>query len=267
MKEVQITITPAKKGISGSTLKLIAIIAMLIDHIGSALLGRFLWKYGYVEMVWSANASRMVEWMEEYGWLYHTYWVMRNIGRIGFPIFCFLLIEGFQKTRDVKKYALRLGTFALLSEVPFDLAFKATVLEFTYQNVYFTLALGLVTMIACDTIGKKSWNKWVKLIGYLLSVAAGAGIAELLRTDYGAKGVLCIMTLYLFHESRVWQVLTGCLAFCWELPALAAFVPIWFYNGQRGLKLKYVFYLFYPLHLFAIYIVSILLGVSDFMAL
>lgn len=267
MEAVQKTNVTRKKGICGSSLKLIAITAMLIDHIGAALLGRYLWKYQYVEMIWSQDAQYMTSWMAEYGWLYYTYQIMRIIGRIGFPIFCFLLIEGFQKTRDVKKYALRLGAFALISEVPFDLAFKAQILEFSYQNVFFTLFLGLLTVIACDAIERTEWNKVAKGITVIGAIAAGAMVAELLRTDYGAIGVLCIMALYLFRRNKVWQLVAGCVAFCWELPALLAFLPIGFYSGERGLRLKYIFYLFYPLHLLIIYGVSVLLGMNGYMAL
>ncbi len=267
MDTLQSTSVTKKKGISGSTLKLIAITTMFIDHIGAALLGRYLQLYQYVEVMSSGDMQAAVAWMEEHGALYMVYWVLRMIGRLGFPIFCFLLIEGFQKTRDVKKYALRLGVFALLSEIPFDLAFKAQVLEFSYQNVFFTLFLGLLTMIACDAVAKTDWNKAVKGILSVVAIVAGAAAAELLHTDYAAIGVLCIMALYLFRKNKVGQIVAGCVAFCWELTAPLAFVPIGFYNGERGLKLKYVFYLFYPLHLLIIYGVSILLGVNGYPAL
>ena len=136
-----------KKGISGSTLKMIAIVTMLIDHIGAAVLARLLMVNGLGELD-QTNTDAIMQWLSANGALYGTYTVMRMIGRVAFPIFCFLLVEGFLHTHDVKKYAMRLGLFALLSEIPFDLAFSSKILEFNYQNVFFTLFIGLLTMIA-----------------------------------------------------------------------------------------------------------------------
>ena len=106
------------KGLSGSTLKLIAIVSMLIDHVAAAVIVRVLYAGHWTEQ------------------LYQIYRVMRSVGRIAFPIFCFFLVEGFEHTRDRKKYALRLFLFALISEIPFDLAFSAEILEVQYQNVF-----------------------------------------------------------------------------------------------------------------------------------
>ena len=125
-----------KKGISGSTLKMIAIVTMLIDHIGAAVLARLLMVNGLGELD-QTNADAIMQWLSANGALYWTYTIMRMIGRVAFPIFCFLLVEGFLHTHDVKKYAMRLGLFALLSEIPFDLAFSSKILEFNYQNVFF----------------------------------------------------------------------------------------------------------------------------------
>ena len=102
-----------KPGISGFTLKVIAILSMLIDHTGAAVVEKAILKLPSV----TGNADLLAFWTR-------TDQVMRAIGRIAFPIFCFLLVEGFIYTRDVKKYAGRLLLFALLSEFPFDLALK-----------------------------------------------------------------------------------------------------------------------------------------------
>lgn len=130
-----------QKGLSGSTLKLIAIITMLIDHIGAAVIARLLI---------AGQGSEM---------LYKIYYAMRAVGRVAFPIFCFLLVEGFFYTGSRKKYALRLFGFALLSEIPFDLAFSGKTLEFGYQNVFFTLLIGLLTIMLFDAVVKKQeWH-------------------------------------------------------------------------------------------------------------
>lgn len=257
---------PKKKGISGSTIKIIAILSMLIDHIGAGYLGRLIMKAGFMEVMNSNNLNVMMEWISEYGTLYYTYTAMRMIGRLGFPIFCFLLVEGFQRTHNVKKYALRLGAFALVSEIPFDLCFNGKFLEFTYQNVFFTLFLGLLTMIAFDWIAKKEWavngtlNRVVKVIFSAAALAVGAGVAHFLKTDYAATGVICIMALYVFRKKKPLQITAGCIAFLWEVTAPLAFIPIGFYNGQRGLKMKYFFYAFYPVHLLLIWLVCLLMG-------
>lgn len=256
-----------RKGISGSTLKLIAVVTMLVDHLGAALMGRLLWANGYMELVASSDMNVINQWFWEYGSLYYGYTAMRMIGRVAFPIFCFLLVEGFLRTGNVRRYALRLGLFALISEIPFDLAFKARVLEFTYQNIYFTLLIGLLTMVAFDRIGKKDWSWWLKLLASGVSLLAGAGLAEILRTDYGATGVVCIIVLYVFRFRKPYQILAGCLVFLWETTAPLAFIPVAFYNGRRGMKLKYLFYLFYPLHLLVIYLICVAVGLGGYTAL
>lgn len=248
------------RGISGSTLKMIAIITMLIDHIGGVVMARMLIEKGMMDVFTSGDLNGMVAWLNENAALYYTYSVMRMIGRLGFPIFAFLLVEGFQRTRDVKRYALRLGMFALISEIPFDLAFSGKILEFTYQNVFFTLFIGLVTMMAFEFISGKSWNKVLKVVLWAAALAAGMGIAKLLRTDYAATGVACIMALYIFRRKKTPQIIAGCVAFAWEITAPLAFIPIGFYNGKRGWNMKYVFYAVYPAHLLILYLISMLLG-------
>ena len=108
---------------------------------------------------------------------------MRMIGRVAFPIFCFLLIQGFLHTHDVKKYAARLFAFALISELPFDLAFKGKI-DFSYQNVFFTLFIGLMTMIAFRWIEEHTdWSGWQRVILYIAALVCGIVVAEL---HYGA---------------------------------------------------------------------------------
>lgn len=234
------------RGLSGSTLKLIAIITMLIDHIGAAVI---------VRVLLSGN------WSPE---MYEVYSSMRVIGRVAFPIFCFLLIEGFEHTRDRKKYALRLLAFAVISEIPFNLAFKSEVLEFGYQNVFFTLFIGLVTIMAIHVVEEKQeWHPCLRIAVAIVIGFAGMMVAYLLRTDYDAKGVMCILALYLFRKMRGLQILAGCIAFgSFELPALVAFIPIAFYNGKRGWNIKYFFYLFYPLHLVLLYLICWGMGIA-----
>lgn len=237
-----------KRGISGSTIKTIAILAMFIDHIGAGVLERYM------------NLNQISFSLTEKMGMEALYWFMRGIGRIGFPIFCFLLVEGFVHTRNVKKYAARLFAFCLISEIPFDLLFNGKLLEFGYQNVFFTLLIGLLTMCALRAVEKQTWNGIGKIICYFLVLLAGMWLADFLRTDYGANGVFTIIALYAFRKNKVTQIIAGCISFLWELPALFAFIPIGFYNGTRGRELKYFFYIFYPAHLLFLYLVCVALG-------
>ena len=252
-----------RRGLSGSTLKLIAVISMFIDHTGAAILGRMLLTRTYI------NTQAYTVWVTNYSALHSIYRLMRDIGRIAFPIYCFLLVEGFLRTRDAKKYAMRLGAFALVSEVPFDLAFKARVLEGRYQNVFFTLFLGLLTMMAVDWVYRNVWDENRTLRRIVCPMIAAAAVlvgclaAHFLHTDYGAKGIMCIMVLYLTRRWKPVQLLAGAIAFLWEVPAPVAFVPVAIYNGKRGLRLKYLFYAFYPAHLLLLYLVSFFLGFSE----
>lgn len=223
-----------KKGkvITGSTLKLIAIITMLIDHIGAAI----------VEQMPTFSISKGNN-------LYHLDMILRGIGRIAFPIFCFLLVEGFLHTRDSKRYAARLFFFALISEIPFDLAFSNQILEFRYQNVYFTLFIGLLTLMAVKYF---ETNKFMQIISMLVGIMT----ANFIHTDYAGFGVVLILLLYILHDKIILRNIIGCIAVLWEAPATIAFIPITLYNGKRGIQMKYFFYIFYPAHLLLLYAIS-----------
>ena len=234
-----------KKGLTGSTLKIIAMAAMLIDHIGAAVLVRMIRSTGDMS-------------------LYEGYTILRKIGRIAFPIFCFLLVEGFMHTSDKKKYAIRLGTFALLSEIPFDLAFQSQMIDFKYQNVFFTLLLGLLAMMGYQYIEEKYPIRNLQVIFMeLLTVGIFMVIAELWKTDYGANGVLCILLLYIFRGKIFYPLTAGWVIYLSNFAAIYGFLLTLLYNGKRGISLKYVFYLFYPVHLLILYMVCHFMGIAS----
>lgn len=108
--------------LNGSTLKILAMVTMLIDHIGAAVLLRYL-----------LDIRSHVASIDAYNQLVTLYQVLRGIGRIAFPIYCFLLVEGFQKTRNLKKYIMRLGIFAVIAEVPFDLCFTSRAFSLSHR--------------------------------------------------------------------------------------------------------------------------------------
>ena len=187
------------------------------------------------------------------------YQLMRDIGRIAFPIYCFLLVEGFMRTRNVKKYLGRMLLFAFISEIPFDLAFTGKIFYRDYQNVMFTLFWGLLAMYVSQIVELKEDKWFVKWFLTALIWLAAAGGAEVMLTDYGAKGVGCICVLYLLRYVKGLQLLGGALAFIWEFPAPVSFAFIALYNGEKGRSMKHFFYGFYPVHLLVLWAVRMLI--------
>lgn len=254
------------KGITGSTLKVIAMVAMFIDHIGATIFARMLMVTGLKDLD-AANTEMVMAWLSENADIYKIYTVLRMIGRIAFPIFCFLLVEGFVHTSNKKKYAIRLAVFALISEIPFDLAFQSKGIEFTYQNVFFTLAIGFVTLIAYKMVEEKVLkNRLIQILIQILVGMAGMFAAELLRTDYGALGVITIVLFYVLRDNRFYQIASGCILFIEEMTALIAFLPILIYNGKRGSNVKWAFYIFYPAHLLILFVICYFMGLAGYSA-
>ena len=237
---------------SGTALKTIACITMLVDHIGASCIEAGILTPGLDIGTLSQDTLSAYP-------LYRLDMVLRFTGRLAFPIFCFLAVEGFLHTHDVKRYVQRLLLFGLLSEVPFDLAFFRTPFAPQHQNVYWTLALGVLAMA-----GLKRFEKENGLPGWQGLVWAGgcAALALAANTDYHAIGVLIICTLYLTRADRKRQCLAGALLFLFELTAPLAFVLVWFYNGKLGAcspLQKKAFYWFYPVHLL------VLAGITNLM--
>lgn len=251
-----------KKGFTGSTLKIVAMVAMFIDHIGAVVFARMLMATGLNDLD-TTNTDLVMEWVSANADVYGAYTLCRMIGRIAFPIFCFLLVEGFIHTSNAKKYAIRLFAFALISEIPFDLAFSSKVLEFNYQNVFFTLAIGFVTLMVYKKVEEKEFqNKFTKILAQILVGLVGMFVAQILGTDYGYLGVLVIVLFYVLRENRFYQIASGCILFIENMTALFAFLPILAYNGKRGLNVKWAFYIFYPAHLLVLYAICHFMGLS-----
>lgn len=244
--------------LSSNALKMIAIITMLIDHTAVVLIENHILNGPFhfdFQAIYASDSLTM--------W-WNIDMAMRFIGRLAFPIFCFLIVEGFLHTRDVGKYARRLLMFAFLSEIPFDLAAFNSWFYVEYQNVYFTLFLGLLAIAGIQKYEGKSslqpvsgaeklssrYEEQPCLWKQALVAALCCAAAWLLRTDYGAFGVFFIVLLYLCRSNTKRQTVIGSIALLWEITAPLAFIPIRMYNGTRGTKnLKWFFYLFYPVHL------------------
>ncbi|MBO5241599.1 MAG: conjugal transfer protein TraX [Lachnospiraceae bacterium] len=226
---------------NGSSIKRIAAVTMFIDHIGAAFFYIFTSQY---------------DGMQDFAGADIIYDILRIIGRSAFPLFCFLLVEGFLHTRSVKKYAARLLLFAAISEVPFDLAFYDSVWNMQMQNVFFTLFFGVCAMwslhqckkLQDPAVAKTKWCMAAGWIGALLCVLA----AHVLQTDYGAVGVVVILVLYLLRQDRILSCIAGYGAICFvggELWCFPAFLLLPWYNGEKGKSNKYFFYVFYPAHI------------------
>ena len=176
-----------------------------------------------------------------------VYAVMRGIGRLSFPIFCFCIVEGFVHTRNVKKYLIRLFIFALITEPIYDLAFFGRTLYLDYQNVLWTFLIAMLMLMA---VKKYSQSILLKVIIILIF----ALIAWLLKTDYSYIGVIIIAIYYLYREKN-WVKLGATAILFLDMAVIGAALTC-LYNGEKGKGLKYLFYVFYPAHLLLLYIIS-----------
>ena len=223
--------------LSGSMLKTIALISMLIDHTAVALL-----------------SSTAINVLSIGPLTISLYTVMRKIGRVAFPIYCFLLVEGYRYTRSFKKYASGIFVFALISEIPWNLVHVNRVFNIFSQNVFFTLFLGLLGIYVIDRVDDLR-KKGLALIALLF-------VSIIFHADYGSTGFLFIILLFILKDSRLYQAIaSACIL---GLFAACAFIPISLYNGERGYikgKSKYIFYMIYPLHLMVLWCLQIIMKI------
>ncbi|GGC78261.1 TraX family protein [Enterococcus wangshanyuanii] len=224
---------------TGSQLKWLAIISMLMDHTAKIISFHL---YISSSVPYTTDSSIMAETTKV------LFPIFIMIGRLAFPLFCFLLVQGFIHTSNVTRYGLRLLLFAFLSEIPYDLAFSKQWFDWQSQNVFFTLLIGLLVIAGLRRCQSRS------IKGYLISgilIICGIFSAEWLHTDYGGWiGVLLIVVLYIFRNHKLLKCLFGGAVILQNsLFGIMAFPLIYFYNGQRGRQMKYFFYWFYPVHL------------------
>jgi len=212
-------------------LKIIAIISMFLDHLSYAIYGKF------------------------------TY--LNYIGRLAFPIFAFQITEGYLHTKNLKKYFLRLGIFAIISQIPYYLFISTFSTELTL-NIFFTLFAGLLAILAFD----KFKNKF---LGFLC-VALIAAVSEYLHFDYGWFGILIIFIFYIFKNNEfnmsiafitavflnyIIKLIQNNFYYAYYILAICtmiSIIPIILYNKKQGKSAKYFFYIFYPIHLILLYL-------------
>ena len=211
--------------IDRSVLKWIAVLTMVIDHVGAIL---------FPDQIW-----------------------MRVIGRVAFPVYAYCLAEGFRYTSDYRRYLGRLALFAILSEIPFDLAFYGVPFSFAHQNVFFTLTLGLILLWVLERFREQ------------LLLCAGAFVvlcflAQALHMDYGAGGLLMVFAFYLARQGTSpwigWGIFVFINLFGYAVgvqwAAIIALLPIGLYSGKAGKKKQRFFYWIYPLHLLLLWIIE-----------
>ena len=181
------------------------------------------------------------------------------IGRLAFPIYAFMIVEGYFNTKNLKKYVLRLLVFAIISEIPFNIAMGSRLFYPIHQNVLwsFLIAIGLI-----------HWNEKVKekklwkriLVGATTIIIAYIG-GIITFVDFYNAGLLMVLTFYFFRGQKWWRNF-GTIQFITRQGfALFALIPIWLYKGKQGYHSevwKYIRYGFYPLHLLVLGLIKIL---------
>lgn len=211
-------------------LKILGIILMAIDHIGLMF--------------------------------FPTELIFRALGRIAFPIFAFQITQGFKYTKSKEKYMFKLILFTIISQLPYWFFLKTAIPENEFMiNVGATLTLGALCLYVMDKVQVLP----VKIILVPLLVSLGYFIPM----DYGWAGIAMIVLFYLFEKNTI---LLSSTFFCliiiycithqspFELPAILALFPILMYNGKQGLKVKNLFYIFYPLHFLILFGIKLLIG-------
>ena len=214
--------------LDGTMLKIIAMISMVLDHVGDLFFPGATW--------------------------------MRAAGRLAMPLFAFCIAEGYSHTRDRRKYLLRMGIFALISEIPFDLAFESRI-GLTHQNIMLSFFLSILALMLYDRIrGGEGTDgaqipAWKTALG-VLAVGTVAVLALLLKADYT---ICAVISVFLFYALRKKHPLlrsgvgVGFLALTRTVGYYSAtglsLLPLALYNGKKGKGLKWLFYVFYPGHL------------------
>ena len=234
--------------LSSATLHIMAMIFMLCDHLWATIIPGNQW--------------------------------LTCLGRLAFPIFAFMIVEGYFHTGNLKRYALRLFLSALISEIPFNLMYSSSVIFPFHQNVIWTLLLGL-GLIHINELAARKGKIWLRILTGCITVIAGFLLGTLTMVDYFGVGVVTILVFYFFRK-RKWWCLLGQIVILYYLNvevlsglyfeitilgktihivqqglALLALVPIWLYQGRKGNKSKvfqYICYGFYPVHMLLLYL-------------
>ncbi|MDU4379017.1 MAG: TraX family protein [Anaerococcus vaginalis] len=225
--------------LNGAQMKYIAFISMFIDHFNKAIITP---KLNYQQPLVTISM------------------IFDILGRIAFPIFAFMIVEGFYKTKSRFKYLRNLLIFAVISEIPYDMFQSKVFINNRSQNIMWALALGLLTLMVVDKLKEKIKNKYIWIFLSILIVAISAISATLLSFDYDYYSIIIIFILYLFYDKRLVGSLLAYLVIIKEFYSILGFATINFYNGEKGKQNKWFNYLFYPVHLLILGICRFLFG-------
>lgn len=216
------------KGINGAQLKYIAFASMFIDHFNKAIITPFLTGTGPMVIITT---------------------IFDILGRIAFPIFAFMVVEGFFKTKSRWSYLRNLLIFALISEIPYDMFQSAEFVNTWSQNILWGLALGLFTIMVIDKLKEKIKKRPLWIFVSLLIVALSSLCSMLISSDYEYYAIIIIYLYYIFYDKRLVASGLGYLVIIKEIYAILGFATVLFYNGEKGKQNKIFNYLFYPVHL------------------
>jgi len=209
---------------------------------------------------------------------------MTCLGRIAFPIFAFMIVQGYFHTHSLKRYALRMLLYAVVSEIPFNLMAGGYYLYPFHQNVLWTFLMGLGA-IHLNELARRSGRMWLRVITAMGTVFIGYVLGYLTMVDYYGAGVVMVLGFY-FFRGRSWMSFIGQLAvmyylncvelrgFSYEIEvlgsavlfprqgfALLALIPIWLYRGRQGYSSRWfrrICYWFYPAHMAALVLIAML---------
>ncbi len=207
------------------------------------------------------------------------------VGRVAFPIFAFMIVEGYSYTSSLKKYVLRLLIFAVISEIPFNFMFGGGFIYPFHQNVMWTFLIGIAA-VHLNELARKKGKLWLRIVTGLSTCLGGYILGYLGFVDYYGAGVLTVLAFYFFRGRKWWCFLGQAAAMLYinfellrgqvyEIPlfggtfvfpqqgfAVLALIPIWLYKGRQGYHskwFKYLCYGFYPAHMLVLYILSLFL--------
>ena len=216
------------KAIDGAQLKYIAFASMFIDHFNKAIITPFLTGTGPLVILTT---------------------IFDILGRIAFPIFAFMIVEGFFKTKSRWKYLRNLLIFAVISEIPYDMFQSAEFVNTWSQNILWGLALGLFTIMVIDRLKERIKNRPLWVFLSLILVALSCLGSMLISSDYEYYAIIIIYLYYIFYDKRLVASGLGYLVIIKEIYAILGFATVLLYNGEKGRQNKIFNYLFYPVHL------------------
>ena len=237
---------------TASNLKIFGYVTMMFYTVGKAIIENGLLHINaYTDIQFAVLLKENADQMILSGWAV----VFSFIGVLAVPVFAFTLVEGFQHTSDLKKYFLRMSVFALLSEIPYDMAMHQKFFDFSDQNVLFTLAVCLIMLYGLRIYHGKSTLRC--RIVKLVIVMAALLWCSILHSAFGMCMVLLVAVYYLFYDKKGIRILIGCGISSLYVTAPFSGYALWNYNGELGCEQKNrIFYWIYPIHLLLFGIIS-----------